>query len=146
MPLVLACWWNNFARNQHFTLCQAEGQPKRELICRHNTISHPGGQTHCKLCYIISLRMTGGKIWAPVVLFHWYHLKGSSKVGHAILRASPVGKRSTLKLLVCGLCTLAKSMSQRLYPEHRAALGLLRSARESFSYSIHLWLGRGSKS
>lgn len=102
VPLVLACCWNNFSWNQHFTLCQAEGQPKSELICGHNTISHPGSWAHCKLCYIISLRMTGGKIWAPVVLFHWYRFEGSSEVGHAILHASPADRGSTLALLYVG--------------------------------------------
>ena len=86
----------------------------------YNTISHPGSWARCKLCYIISLRVTGGEIWAPVVLFHWYHLEGSSKVGHASLRASPAGRDSTLELLECGFCISAKFMSQRLYLEHRA--------------------------
>lgn len=123
--------------NQHFPLYQAEGQPKSELICGHDTISHPGGWAHCKLCYIISLRMTGGEIWAPVVLFHWYRLEGSSKVGHASLRASPAGRGSTLKLLECGLCTSAKSMSRRLSPAHGAAWVYWVQQESCFSLSVH---------
>ena len=146
MPLVLACCWNNFVRNQHFTFCQAEGQPKSELICGHSTISHSGGWVHCKLCYIILLRITGGEIWAPVVVFHWYRLEGISKVGHTNLHASSASKRSILELLECGFCTLAKSMSQRLYPKHRAAPGPPSSTRETFSHLIHHLLGWGSKS
>lgn len=82
--------------------------------------------------------MTGGKIWTPVALFRWYRFEGGSKVGHAILHASPADRGSNWHYYMWAMYT-GQSMFQRLYPEHRASQGLLSSARESFSHSVHHW-------
>lgn len=145
-PLVSAGCWNNWCEISPLPFARQKVSPRVSWSADTTPSLTQEAWALCKLCYIISLRMTGGEIWAPVVLFHWYRLEGSSKVGHASLRASPAGRGSASELLERGLCTSAKSGAQRLNREHGARPGLRGSARESLSHSSHHWLGQGSKS
>lgn len=135
MSLVLADCWNNLCETSTSSL-PGEGQPKSELICGYNTISHPGGWAHCKLCYIISLRMTGGEIWAPVVLFHWYHLIAQVGPRQPTCLSCPALRLHIgairMWALYIGQVHVSETVSGAL-----SSPGLPSSMRQSLSHSIH---------